>query len=211
MPNLLFGSEVYGGGEKGVHAIFRNYLLPHTREWRFATLETFVARASAHWTVLVRRQTAHLVVHSERKRAVNRLLPRGSPSRHSAQLAHESTVELSHSSSHGANRHSCHAEKSISILREARRYVAPACCGSRSTLSSSGVSSLLCRCRSASAVRLPRRQRRRNERRDLRAGLHRTFESTYSAAPDRLAALRKPAMSHGTPLHLGTFLPTPVQ
>ena len=92
-------------------------LLPHTREWRFATLETFVARASAHWTVLVRRQTAHLVVHSEHKRAVNRLPPRGSPSRHGALLAHESTVELSHSSSHGANRHSCHAEKSISIVR----------------------------------------------------------------------------------------------
>jgi hypothetical protein len=43
--------------------------------------------------------------------------PRGSPSRHAALLVHESTVELSHSSSRGANRHSCHAEKSISIVR----------------------------------------------------------------------------------------------
>ena len=93
------------------------YLLPHTREWRFATRETLVGRASAHSTVKTVCQKAHLVVHSEHKRAVNRLLPRGSPSRHGALLAHESTVELSHSSSHGANRRSCHAEKSISIVR----------------------------------------------------------------------------------------------
>ena len=164
-----------------------------------------MARASAHWTVLVRRQTAHLVVHSEHKRAVNRLLPRGSPSRHGAQLAHESTVELSHISSHGANRHSCHAEKSISIVRHDATWHSLAV--GRARHSAVGVSSLLCRCRSASAVRLPRRQRRRNERRDLRAGLHRTFESTYAAAPDRLAALRKPAVSHGTPLPWGPFSP----
>jgi hypothetical protein len=60
------------------------------------------------------RQTAHPFVHSDHERAVNRLPPRGSPSSHGALLAHASTVELSHSSSHGANRHSCHAEKSIS-------------------------------------------------------------------------------------------------
>jgi hypothetical protein len=75
-------------------------LVPHTAEWRFAARETIVARASAHWTVLVRRQKAHPFVHSACERAVNRLPPRGSPSRHGAQLAHESTVELSHSSSH---------------------------------------------------------------------------------------------------------------
>ena len=67
--------------------------------------------------VLVRRQTAHPFIHSDQKSAVNRLPPRGSPSRHGALLAHESTVDLSHSSSHGANRHSCHAEKSISVVR----------------------------------------------------------------------------------------------
>eukprot|EP00966_Prymnesium_polylepis_P123941 2866020-Prymnesium_polylepis.1 len=39
------------------------------------------------------------------------ITPRGSPSRHNSQLAHESTVKLSHSSSHGANRHACHVEK----------------------------------------------------------------------------------------------------
>ena len=48
---------------------------------------------------------------------MNRLSPRDGPSRHGALLAHESTVELSHSSSHGANQRSCHAEKSISIVR----------------------------------------------------------------------------------------------
>eukprot|EP00966_Prymnesium_polylepis_P169351 3915894-Prymnesium_polylepis.1 len=48
---------------------------------------------------------------------MNRLTPRGSQSRHGALLAHESTVELSHSSSHGANRHSCHTGKSISNVR----------------------------------------------------------------------------------------------
>ena len=155
--------------------------------------------------VLVRRQTAHPFIHSDQKSAVNRLPPRGSPSRHGALLAHESTVDLSHSSSHGANRHSCHAEKSISIVRRDATWHSLAV--GRARHSAVGVSSLLCRCRSASAVRLPRRQRRRNERRDLRAGLHRTFEYTYTAAPDRLAALRKPAMSHGTPLPWGPFSP----
>ena len=67
--------------------------------------------------VLVRRQTAHPFIHSDHKRAVNRLPPRGSPSRHGALLAHELTVELSHSSSHGAKRQSCHAGKSISVAR----------------------------------------------------------------------------------------------
>ena len=144
-------------------------------------------------------------IHSVIKSAVNRLPPRGSPSRHGALLAHESTVDLSHSSSHGANRHSCHAEKSTSIVRRDATWHSLAV--GRARHSAVGVSSLLCRCRSASAVRLPRRQRRRNERRDLRAGLHRTFESTYSAAPDRLAALRKPAVSHGTHVPYSTISP----
>ena len=158
---------------------------------------------------MVRRQTARPFVHSEHKRAVNRLLPRGSPSRHGAQLAHESTVELSHSSSHGANRHSCHVEKSISIVRCDATWHSLAV--GRARHSAVGVSSLLCRCRSASAVRLPRRQRRRNERRDLR---HESWPSrdlrtyrTCPAAPDRLTALRKPAVSHGTPLPWRPFSP----
>eukprot|EP00966_Prymnesium_polylepis_P057104 1322749-Prymnesium_polylepis.1 len=42
-----------------------------------------IARASAQsTTVLVRSQRAHPVVHSEHTRTVNRLPPRGSPSRH---------------------------------------------------------------------------------------------------------------------------------
>eukprot|EP00966_Prymnesium_polylepis_P305573 7061402-Prymnesium_polylepis.1 len=44
-------------------------------EWRFAARETIVARANAQSTVFVRRQTAHLVVHSSCERAVNRLPP----------------------------------------------------------------------------------------------------------------------------------------
>eukprot|EP00966_Prymnesium_polylepis_P060852 1411352-Prymnesium_polylepis.1 len=53
-------------------------------------------------------------------------------------------------------------------------------------------------------MRLPRKQRHRNERRELRPCLHRAFESTFilPAAPLQaawaLAALRKPAVSHGT-------------
>ena len=154
---------------------------------------------------MVRRQTARPFVHSEHKRAVNRLPPRGCPSRHGALLAHESTVELSHNSSHSANRHSRHAEKSISIVRRDASWHSLAV--GRARHSAVRRDSLLCRCRSASAVRLPRRQRRRNERRDLRAGLHATFEPTCPAAPDRLAALRKPAVSHGTPLPWGPLSP----
>eukprot|EP00966_Prymnesium_polylepis_P277811 6418561-Prymnesium_polylepis.1 len=56
------------------------------------------------------------VVHSDHERAVNRFPPRQS-SRHGALLAHELTVELSHSSSHGANRQPCHARQSTSIVR----------------------------------------------------------------------------------------------
>eukprot|EP00966_Prymnesium_polylepis_P294787 6807425-Prymnesium_polylepis.1 len=70
----------------------------HFRIWGFAARETLVARASARAAVHVRRQTAHLVVHSEHGRAVNRLPPRGrrpDPTQiHGALLAHESTVEL---------------------------------------------------------------------------------------------------------------------
>ena len=100
------------------------------------------------------------------------------------------------------------SRREVDQHREARRYVALACCGSRSTLSSRREQSALpLSLGAASAVRLPHRQRRRNERRDLRAGLHRTFESTYPAAPDRLAALRKPAVSHGTPLPWAPFSP----
>eukprot|EP00966_Prymnesium_polylepis_P202530 4692044-Prymnesium_polylepis.1 len=48
---------------------------------------------------------------------------------------------------------------------------------------------------SASAIRLPRKQRCRNERRDLRAGLHRApsaFESTYHLRGLRLQAASRP-------------------
>eukprot|EP00966_Prymnesium_polylepis_P034522 802683-Prymnesium_polylepis.1 len=56
--------------------------------------ESWRAReCAAHCTVLVRRQTAHPFVHSERERAVNRLPPPAS--RHGDLLAHEPTVELS--------------------------------------------------------------------------------------------------------------------
>eukprot|EP00966_Prymnesium_polylepis_P083698 1938418-Prymnesium_polylepis.1 len=59
------------------------------------------------------------------------------------------------------------------------------------------VSRLLCRrlgvcCQTAAQAG----QRHRNERRELRSCLHRAFEPTYPAAPGRLAALRKPAVSH---------------
>ena len=86
-------------------------------EWRFATRETFVAATIPYRTACLELLDSLPVVHNGHERAVNRLPPRGSPSRHGAQLAHESTVELSHSSSHGAKRQSCHAGKSISVVR----------------------------------------------------------------------------------------------
>eukprot|EP00966_Prymnesium_polylepis_P118289 2734937-Prymnesium_polylepis.2 len=43
--------------------------------------------------------------------------------------------------------------------------------------------------------------------REWRAGLHRTFEPTCPAAPDSLAALRKPAVSHGTHVPYSTTSP----
>eukprot|EP00966_Prymnesium_polylepis_P041813 971197-Prymnesium_polylepis.1 len=53
-----------------------------------------VELASAHSTVLDRRQTAHQFVHMSVRRAVNRLSPRGSPSRHGALLERAVTLLL---------------------------------------------------------------------------------------------------------------------
>jgi hypothetical protein len=82
------GPTCSGGGEKGVRAYWGTIcsVLPHTREWRFAARETLVGRASAHSTVKAVCQKAHLVVHSDHERAVDRLLLRGSPSRHGARV-----------------------------------------------------------------------------------------------------------------------------
>eukprot|EP00966_Prymnesium_polylepis_P266634 6159882-Prymnesium_polylepis.1 len=71
---------------------------------------------------LVRKQTAHPFVHSVR--VTTNVLLTGflhvavlPDMVHSWRTSRLSRLELSHSSSHGANRHSWHVEKSISIVR----------------------------------------------------------------------------------------------